>query len=168
MPMPAKNVPHAPCEWCGRAISRKRYGAQLEDIARFRQRRFCGAPCFAASSRKEGASRGALLRRIKKLRGTQCEACGRTDKLSMHHKDRDWRNNDPLNLQTLCSSCHTQLHHAAGDIAKKKPVRTCSVCMAPCDKGEWCGKHRQRARKYGDPMLTKIRAGKGFAVVRMP
>ncbi|WP_050670485.1 HNH endonuclease [Luteipulveratus halotolerans] len=42
--------------------------------------------------------------------GKPCEACGSTTRLHVHHKDRNWRNDEPANLMTLCASCHLRLH----------------------------------------------------------
>jgi hypothetical protein len=40
-----------------------------------------------------------------------CERCRKTTRLVVHHKDRDFSNNeDPLNLETLCRSCHREEH----------------------------------------------------------
>lgn len=38
-----------------------------------------------------------------------CELCGKSLEI-VHHKDEDKLNNDPLNLQGLCKSCHAKLH----------------------------------------------------------
>ena len=38
----------------------------------------------------------------------QCEACGFTSGLEVHHKDWNHRNNNPENLQVLCKWCHVQ------------------------------------------------------------
>jgi len=38
-----------------------------------------------------------------------CEICGKQLEI-VHHKDEDKHNNDPVNLQGLCRSCHAKLH----------------------------------------------------------
>jgi len=40
----------------------------------------------------------------------ECEMCGRKEKLHIHHCDKDPRNCDPKNLQTLCGGCHAETH----------------------------------------------------------
>jgi hypothetical protein len=47
----------------------------------------------------------------------KCQACGSTDKVCVHHKDRTgWgvpreeKNNEMSNLILLCSSCHARIH----------------------------------------------------------
>lgn len=39
-----------------------------------------------------------------------CERCGR-DARDVHHRDGDWRNNAPQNLERLCRSCHVTEHN---------------------------------------------------------
>lgn len=50
----------------------------------------------------------------RKYRRSLCERCGlpsrNTRQLDVHHKDRNKANNDPLNLETLCRSCHIKEH----------------------------------------------------------
>lgn len=43
----------------------------------------------------------------------QCQQCGSTDDLSIHHVDFDHYNNDPGNLTVLCAGCHMSLHKQA-------------------------------------------------------
>jgi 5-methylcytosine-specific restriction endonuclease McrA len=38
--------------------------------------------------------------------GQRCQMCGMTHNLEIHHRDEDWRNDDPANLITLCVDCH--------------------------------------------------------------
>lgn len=39
-----------------------------------------------------------------------CSCCGSTTSLELHHKDLNWLNNTPSNLQWLCTSCHSKEH----------------------------------------------------------
>jgi len=41
---------------------------------------------------------------------SQCEICGSTYKIQIHHKNRNFRDNNIENLQILCRSCHYQIH----------------------------------------------------------
>src|SRR5258708_991761 len=48
-----------------------------------------------------------------KHRKESCELCGISKsrrKLDVHHKDKNNENDDPSNLETLCSSCHARIH----------------------------------------------------------
>jgi len=47
---------------------------------------------------------------------SECGECGKKESLDVHHKDRDYKNNEPSNLETLCHSCHMKLHWKNGDI----------------------------------------------------
>ncbi len=40
----------------------------------------------------------------------KCVECNSRIHLLIHHKDTNKKNNDPMNLQTLCKSCHGKLH----------------------------------------------------------
>ena len=40
-----------------------------------------------------------------------CEICGSTDDVEVHHIDKNHNNNNPENLISLCSSCHTRVHN---------------------------------------------------------
>src|SRR5699024_2997435 len=75
-----------------------------------------------------------------------CEMCLSTKNLDIHHKDENWQNNSPQNLQVLCRSCHTKVHR------KKKQ---CKVCGKPQKGLGYCNKHYIRYKKYGDPTFTK-------------
>ena len=40
-----------------------------------------------------------------------CCGCGDTDvPLDVHHRDRDYLNNNPINLMALCHRCHKHTH----------------------------------------------------------
>lgn len=40
-----------------------------------------------------------------------CNRCGNEGKLLVHHKDRNTKNDDWLNLEPLCYSCHSKEHN---------------------------------------------------------
>lgn len=138
MPMPLKNVPPKPCEHCGGMMERKMFSGRMEDSSIFAKRRFCNRQCMAGAMMKspEELTRRGLLGRARLLLKSACERCGTKQKLSIHHYDRNWRNNSPENLITLCSSCHTKLHHETGDIVKRLTPKSCPICakqFAPTD-----------------------------------
>ena len=39
-----------------------------------------------------------------------CVLCGATHHIQVHHRDRDWTNQDPRNRQVLCRLCHQKQH----------------------------------------------------------
>lgn len=152
-----KEVPPKNCAHCGSPFQRTRYNGVLEDASRFEKRLYCSKACSALAHRLESPSRSAMLKRIVKKRKPSCAKCGARSRLSNHHKDRDWRNNDPSNLETLCSSCHTSLHHEADEIHPSTPRSPCSVCGKPSYRRALCATHLTRFKLYGDPRLTKRR-----------
>lgn len=48
----------------------------------------------------------SLKQRIQERDGFQCVLCGEDRGLDVHHINYNKRDNDPINLITLCSSCH--------------------------------------------------------------
>lgn len=108
MPMPRKPDPVKHCPVCGKLMERKRYsGGTLEDRTRFLSRKTCSAAC---GNTRDSVNPKTLHQRARKFRADACEKCGTTEKLHVHHEDRDPSNNDPTNLRTLCASCHLKLH----------------------------------------------------------
>lgn len=108
MAIPKKDDPEKKCETCGTALTRKRFkSGRLEDRNVFLRRRHCSQKC--ANTRKE-VTRSAHQWRAKPFRKAVCEECGTRNRLHVHHKDRNWANDYPTNLATLCASCHLKLH----------------------------------------------------------
>ena len=56
--------------------------------------------------------RGGKSRRLHRgiIKKHKCAECNGKLNLGIHHKDLDYYNNDPDNLQVLCVSCHITLH----------------------------------------------------------
>jgi hypothetical protein len=79
---------------------------------------------------------------------TVCEECGTTRDLTRHHRDEDPTNNDPVNVQTLCRSCHTKTHWAAGTHPRRQP----NVCVT-CGR-EFMGR-RKRDRTCSPECLSE-------------
>ena len=109
MPHPRNSDPVKSCATCQNPITRRMFGARLEDFGVFRRRAFCSLRCANSRSRN-GLSRKAHHYRARKFRKMECEACGSRYKLHVHHVDQDWSNEDPLNFQTLCTACHRFWH----------------------------------------------------------
>jgi 5-methylcytosine-specific restriction endonuclease McrA len=47
---------------------------------------------------------------IRERAGHQCESCGATGRLDIHHRDRTKTNHHPDNLVVLCRRCHKRDH----------------------------------------------------------
>ncbi|MFY9586683.1 MAG: HNH endonuclease signature motif containing protein [Actinomycetota bacterium] len=107
MPMPQKKDPPKVCRACGRPFKRRRFNGRLEDRTRFLSREHCSQAC--ASSRTE-VTKDTMHWRARRWRRANCAECGASQRLHVHHRDRDPSNNEPTNLETLCASCHLKLH----------------------------------------------------------
>src|SRR6516162_6446443 len=121
MPRPVSPDPENHCRACSKLMRRKRFNGRMEDMAAFLRRKYCDQVCMAVGMVKTTKSRGQWQFLARKFKGSACEQCGTTVDLEIHHKNRDWSDNSLSNLQTLCSTCHMKLHHAAGDITKSVP-----------------------------------------------
>lgn len=145
-----------PCAYCGQPMPRRRYPkGTLEPPCLYARRKYCDLACSGMGQRKTNPTPGAIGKRVKPLRAAACERCGATSNLSIHHVDENRLNNDPSNLQTLCSRCHTTVHWETG---KTMPVKSppCRVCGQRSKGHGLCGKHYQRWRKWGDPLMVKV------------
>lgn len=49
------------------------------------------------------------------IRTYQCEVCGSTSTLQVHHINSCWLDNTPSNLQILCPKCHASVHSSPAD-----------------------------------------------------
>lgn len=154
------------CAACGAEMARKRFSSgTLEDSGCFARRKYCNRKCMAYAMKKALPTRSAIGKRLASLRKPSCEFCGTSEGLSTHHKDRNWRNNAPLNLMTLCSSCHTSLHHSQGDIVPKKERLPCFFCEKPSYRLGLCCTHLTRFKRHGSPLLVKRRSGASWLLV---
>ena len=79
----------------------RREAKRLEMLARNPEARYHGLSAREAAKRR--AEVGA------------CQACGSTERLDIHHRDRNKRNQDPSNIAVLCHQCHMQEHAKAGE-----------------------------------------------------
>jgi len=75
-----------------------------------------------------------------------CERCGSPDASDVHHKNGNWKDNSPENLERICRSCHNKVHR------KRKP---CVICGTPQKGLGYCNKHYIRFKKYGDPLMLR-------------
>ena len=107
------------CEHCGAKLERKRFNGRLEDFRVFNNRKYCNRECMRkdylklqSEEKRTSSNAHTTARKVNELimHKTECERCGKTGKLDIHHRDKNWNNNEPENLQCLCRSCHMKLH----------------------------------------------------------
>lgn len=109
--MPGKlDLPSKVCKTCGTVFNRKVFSGRLEDATVYSKREHCSRTC---GNSRENIKPKSYLWRSRKHRKANCEACGDSKRLAVHHCDQDQTNNDPSNLQTLCKSCHDFWHATA-------------------------------------------------------
>lgn len=54
-----------------------------------------------------------LYRRIAQAHlGNKCQRCGATERLTFHHKDKNFQNSDLSNIVLLCTKCHGREHQS--------------------------------------------------------
>ncbi len=77
----------------------------------------CSRSCANRYRRKDAGDLGVRAARLRarKYVKTGCERCGNKYGLQVHHIDNDPWNNDPMNLVTLCETCHDRKHHYTGE-----------------------------------------------------
>ena len=158
------------CAACGKQLFRKRYGINLEDRTVFAKRKYCDQLCMAAGMMQDQPTLAALRKRAKGLVGQNCQECGTTEKLQVHHIDMNPANNEPSNIMTLCAACHASWHWKRGNhreliCLKPSPCGVCGKVSLKLWRG-MCQKHYQRFKKYGDPLMTKQWNGSCFELVR--
>ena len=128
-----KNRPH--CGYC-QSCNAKRINPRVSDDELFVlekngiRRRIkkikcskCGKELILSKNRKTNGlchycaiyKNGIKGYRIKALKffGKKCYCCGsiEEEKILVHHRDKNRKNNDILNLIPLCNSCHRSLHY---------------------------------------------------------
>lgn len=120
-----KCVPRHKCECCGKTIiGRVLFQAHGET----RQIRFCSRQCASMVNRTLKGSMNYVVRgfaaTIRRLGEIACERCGFDDPdgLTVHHRDRNRKNNQDDNLETLCGTCHA-LEHWKGGKKRQTAVR---------------------------------------------
>lgn len=110
----AKKTESKTCLKCGIGFNRRRFGERLEDFTRWNQRKYCSKQCNYIRPKGQSKSNYHLIARS--FANGFCSTCGSTKNLDVHHKDRNYKNNEPSNLETLCHSCHMKLHWQQGDL----------------------------------------------------
>jgi len=74
----------------------------------FAIRKYCSLSCANSTG---AAAKPTFHFRARKSLKPQCEACGIRRHPHAHHVDGDISNNDPSNIQTLCTHCHGFWHN---------------------------------------------------------
>ena len=110
----AKKTESKICLKCGKEFHRRRFGSRLEDFTRWNQRKYCSKQCNYI--RENISNKSSFHRLARTFLKSSCSICGSMENLDTHHKDRNYKNNDPSNLETLCHSCHMKLHWQRGDL----------------------------------------------------
>ena len=167
MGRPPIPVPPKYCHYCGAQMERQKFGDRLEDRAAFSRRVYCGRACMAKAMEKDTCQSVSHSRlKASRTAGPSCEICGASRKLHVHHKDENPFNNDPLNLQTLCPSCHQKSHspnYMGADLRRKN----CAHCSQPSMKLGLCATHLSRLRRHGHPLAKKVKIGSEW-VLQVP
>ena len=151
MPIQRKPTPIKYCPFCGTLLSRrKERDGDLESLLHFGRRKYCNRVCMSKAfdakvSQTNGWSTSHYHAR-KLIPPGPCQRCGKANGKDVHHKDGNHANNNPLNLERICRSCHVNEH---------LPIRSCILCGKKHKGLGYCDKHYQRLKKYGDPHLTK-------------
>ena len=152
MPAPKKPTPEKYCNQCGARLERKNLpNGDLEYLIHFNRRKFCDRRCMAQNfDQRHSASAGwsASHHHARQIMPPgPCNRCGTHAALDVHHRDHNFQNNNPSNLERICRSCHSMEH-------RKKSL--CTICGNPQKGLGYCEKHYQRFKKYGDPLKTKV------------
>jgi DNA-binding transcriptional ArsR family regulator len=95
-----------------------------------------------------------------------CESCGfeptHERQLEIHHVDQDRSNNDPINLRTLCSNCHSLVHadrkEATASAEQKAILRQLRVLKRR--RNAAAREEKYRLREMGRQLEDLMRAGK--------
>ena len=145
-----KEDPVIYCKYCGKKLERRRFpSGRLEDLSAFSRRKYCDRMCMrkdylkTESGNQTYGNAHTTARKANELiiKKQECEICGKTGKLDVHHIDDNYQNNDLKNLMILCRSCHMK-QHMKND--------KCKICGDPVKGLGYCNKHYIRYKKYGD------------------
>ena len=116
MAMPMKPTPERYCEYCGKKLERKRLpNGDLEYLIHFNKRKYCDQKCMAKAFEQKPKKKNpnwmtAHYHARKICKPGPCVICGKEGRTEVHHKDWNWRNNSPENLERVCRGCHTKIH----------------------------------------------------------
>lgn len=134
------------CPRCGAKITIK----EGESTGNFRNRRFCNVRCAYESRRKDPGEPSKLSRERSarhvaaeaKSDVAECEMCGSTKRLHVHHRDENPLNNALDNLLKVCVRCHMRIHgpHWSDDGLRRRSC-THPGCEKPRYRTYLCRHH---------------------------
>lgn len=134
MPRPKLPEPLKFCKSCHVQIIRKRQpNGRWESTSTFKRHQFCGLKCFGYSRLKPIKTKQDAHTRARQVcLRSFCNRCGSSERLQVHHQDRNPFNNNPENLESLCAKCHRIEHK------REAPPSICAVCgvsfLAQCHR----------------------------------
>ncbi len=120
MPMPPKPDPLRKCHQCETIMKRKRFNGVLESMSAFMRRKYCDRACMARAFMSADPTLNALRWRARGLVKGECQVCGSTEMLGVHHLNEDPADNRKANIATLCNSCHQLWHWNFGKVRPKR------------------------------------------------
>lgn len=86
------------------------------------ERNFCSRECFDKHPRARFNNKQSYHNNARRIAfenlPMECRLCGGKENLTVHHIDKDWKNNEVKNLAILCKRCHFGIVH------HKRPRRT--------------------------------------------
>jgi hypothetical protein len=96
-------------------------------------RKYCSRKCAAVHKATFGTKNYVVkgfAQTYKKFTKICCERCHIEDQfvLQVHHKDKNRKNNDFKNLETICANCHALEHW--GESTKREEVVRIAIKMA--------------------------------------
>ncbi len=146
-----KPTPIRHCETCGMKLERKRLpNGDLEYLIHFNRRKFCDQSCMAADFRNRPSIAtswsGAHSHARRICPDGPCVKCAAPAARDVHHKDGNFLNGSPDNLERICRSCHNREH---------RQRTLCVICGKPAKGHGYCNMHFLRWKKHGDPLLLK-------------
>ena len=161
MARPSLPTPPKACQQCGTILQRARMNGRLEDRTTFLRRRYCGRECMALAMQKPTCNSISHSRmKAARAKAKACAHCGAKERLHVHHRDENPRNNEPSNLLTLCASCHKK-SHSPNYTDEGRTRKPCEHCSRPSVRRGLCATHLTRLKRHGHPLGTK--AGKGLS-----
>jgi len=100
----------------------------------------------------------------RKYLGKSCELCGKSSDLQAHHQNKDWKDNSPENIKTLCRKCHMSQH-----IGERLPCRICGQDYIPgMSRKDLCNVHRIRLQRHGTFEKTKEKKKRPCPICNRP
>jgi hypothetical protein len=103
--------------------------------------------------------------------GEECQVCGATENIIVHHRNEDRSDNRIENLLPLCSSCHGKVHNrhpAVADLVRELGNRPLPPERTSIRVSQWIAdllyERKGREEKYDDVILQLIEAEKGEEV----